>query len=160
MNNTLEPFLSNRTLELMTKVVLKKSEDALENNNDSLENILMNYENCDDKYHAGCEYNFALFLPVLKWGTEIRIPDEESNLAKIIKDTWVCESYKESFTSLYNDINKKALSLLNPGWVFLTYNTKRKKHRITIFTKESTFSHVIKKRKSLEICKDLVLVKF
>ena len=60
MSNTLEPFL-NRTMELMTKVMLKSPSD-LESNKDSLQSILMNYENCDDKYHAGCEYNFALFL--------------------------------------------------------------------------------------------------
>ena len=112
MSNTLEPFLSNRAIELMTKVVLKKSEDALETNNDSLESILMNYENCDEKYHAGCEYNFALFLPILKWDTQIRIPNEESNLANIIKDTWQCDNYKESFTSLYNDINSFSVRLL------------------------------------------------
>lgn len=132
MSDTLEPFLSNRIMELMTKVMLKRSEDALETNNDSLESILMNYENCDEKYHAGCEYNFALFLPILKWDTQIRIPNEESNLANIIKETWQCENYKESFTSLYNEMNKKAISLLNPGWVFLTYNTKRNKLHICV----------------------------
>ena len=122
-----EPFLSHRSYELMTKVTLKHSQDKLKDVDSHPENILMTYQNGDEKHHAGCVYNFALFLPILKYNTTVSIPNEESELAKCIMETWSASNYVESFTQMYNDINKKALQLDTPGWIFLTYNTKRKK---------------------------------
>lgn len=131
MSNQLEPFLSSRAIEIMTKVVLKQSENDLnEMTSDPADQILKTYQDSSERYHAGCVYNFALFLPILKYNTNVSIPNEDSELAKCIIETWPGTDYTDSFTQLYNDLNKKALSLEAPGWVFLTYNTKRKKLHI------------------------------
>ena len=126
----LEPFLSNRSIEIMKNVILKKSSDAIKHLDDECDKILTTFQDCDDKYNAGCVYNFALFLSTLKYNTSVDIPSEESNLAKCISETFPSDTYQASFTQLYNEMNKKALSTDKPGWVFLTYNTKRKKLHI------------------------------
>lgn len=126
----LEPFISHRSYELMNKVVLNKSEKELDEIDAPLEQVLMSYQSGNERYHAGCVYNFALFFPILKYSTTIRIPNEDGALAKCIMDTWSGIDYKTSFKSLYDDMNKKSLSSDIPGWVFLTYNTKRKKLHI------------------------------
>ena len=128
MNNTqLEPFLSHRTYELMTKYTLKQSEKQIKDVDTPHHQILMTFQNGDEKHHAGCVYNFGLYLPILKYNTSVTIPNEESELAKCIIETWPANNYTDSFEQLYNDMNKKALALDTPGWIFLTYNTKRKK---------------------------------
>lgn len=128
--NNLEPFLSNRTMELMTKVTLKQAEENMADNETSYEKILMTFQDGREKQLAGCIYNFALFLPILKYNTTVNIPTEDSALSKSIIETWPSANYTESFTLMYNELNKKALALDLPGWLFLTFNTKRKKLHI------------------------------
>ena len=124
---SLEPFLSQRTLEIMTKYIVVQSEKEIENINIEKEDIIMTYQNGKEKNNACCIYNFSLFIPCLKYSTTVNIPNEDSQFAKIIIESYPTNNYVDSFTQLYNDMNKKAMALDSPGWLYLTYNTKRKK---------------------------------
>ena len=124
---SLEPFLSQRTYEIMTKYIVTQSEKTIENIQTPHEDIIMTYQNGDEKYHACCVYNFSLFIPCLKYSTTVNIPNEDSQFAKMIIESYSTNNYVDSFTQLYNDMNKKAMALDTPGWLYLTYNTKRKK---------------------------------
>ena len=129
-----EPHMMKRTMELMIKAILKQMEDivAEENqNNIPIEEILQDEtsQHSHTLLHAsGAVYNFGLYLPVLKTPDyQVRLPDKDSLLSKYICLTWDGETLFDSFSKMYEEVNRKATQLLGCGWLFLTYNTKRDK---------------------------------
>lgn len=133
----IEPHMMKRTIEIMERAILQQYQitfDAEERDTDSPEVILqgdMNTLPNQLRHVSGGIYNFHLFLPILQPSpSAITYPDEESNLGKYISTTWAADTYVESFRKMYTDVNKKATSHLGPGWIFLTYNTKREKLHI------------------------------
>ncbi len=128
-----EPHMMKRTVELMEKAILKSMEDIVEVENstseEGIEHVLL-HEKPEHpqglKHNAGGVYNFALFLPILKPPEpKIPLPTQESLLGKHIALTWDGETFFDSFSKMYDEMNKKAAQLQGPGWLFLTYNMKR-----------------------------------
>ena len=129
-----EPHMMKRTVELMSKTILKQLEDTVSEENKEnhqLESILMN--DCNQHsaqlvHAAGGVYNYSLYFPVLKTPEpQVKLPDADSILSKYICLTWEGDSLFDSFSKMYDEMNKKAIQLLGCGWLFLTYNIKRDK---------------------------------
>ena len=146
--NALEPFMNKTTLENMYKGILPhyiKMYNTYQFT-DTLPDILLSQgqisenetePNNDALHYTSALYNYALYLPILQTPTyKIEYPNEQSHLAECIKTTFgQGENLEDSFSVMYSEFMKKAMACINPGWVFLTYNTKRKKLYICSFEK-------------------------
>lgn len=163
--NALEPFMSKNTFENMYKALLPhyiKAFQALQIT-DSLPDILLSQgamvssEHADSNevlFYTGALYNYSLFLPILHTPSyKIEHPNEESHLAQCIKETWPASSseFLDSFSTMYSEFMKKAMKCLGNGWVFLTYNVKRKKLYICSFEKHENPLYYVQDGQPLRI---------
>ena len=133
-SNFAEPYIMKRSIEIMQKGVYKcYSDNAAFKNMTPLEWIqhytkLEADDTSDNKFYACALYNYALFFPILQEScNSIQYPRDGTKFADCIVYTWPSDSYLDSFALMFDEMNKKAIKMLESGWLFLNYNIKRKK---------------------------------